>query len=249
MFASSGMIRRMTSSRYGSPFLKYCGLRLSTICCSTFQSCRTNGPVPSAALFRSPCFDARLADDEAPESAERREEPGEGLLRHELHGIAPRWLDPIDGDEVRPPRRFLEEPIERELDVRGGQLLAIVEGHALAELEGPREPVRADLPGLGQLRHGVHLGVEADELVVHHRRAPAPREGRDELRVESRRLGRLRRDEGAARLRRLRVRGRLADRERGEGSATGLEKISTCHVSRHRGTSCGSFTVPWLVRC
>ena len=30
--------------------------RVSTICCSTFQSCKTNGPVPSAALLRSPCF-------------------------------------------------------------------------------------------------------------------------------------------------------------------------------------------------
>src|SRR5213080_3451706 len=55
MFASSGMIRRMTSSTYGSPFLKYCGWRVSTICCSTFQSCSTKGPVPSAALLRSPC--------------------------------------------------------------------------------------------------------------------------------------------------------------------------------------------------
>src|SRR5947207_5298074 len=55
MFASSGMIRSMTSSTYGNPFLKYCGWRLSTICCSTFQSCSTKGPVPSAALLRSPC--------------------------------------------------------------------------------------------------------------------------------------------------------------------------------------------------
>ena len=47
----------------------------------------------------------------------------------------------------------------------------------------------------------------------------------------------------------VRVRGRPADRERGEGGATGLEKISTCHVSRHRGTSWGSFTVLGLVRC
>src|SRR2546425_13226592 len=64
-------------------------------------------------------LDARLADDEAPESAERREEPGEGLLRHELHGVAPRRLDAIDGDEVRLPWRSLEEPVERELDVCG----------------------------------------------------------------------------------------------------------------------------------
>src|SRR2546426_1911967 len=56
MLASSGMIRRLTSSTYGVPFLKYPGWRLSTICCSTFQSWGMKGPVRSAALLRSPCF-------------------------------------------------------------------------------------------------------------------------------------------------------------------------------------------------
>src|SRR5437773_1009450 len=190
-------------------------------------------------------LDPGLAEDEAPEAAERREEPREGLLRQELHPVAPRGLDAVHRDEVRLPGRLLEEPVEGELDVGGGQLLAVVEAHALAELEGPREPVRADLPGLGELRHGGHLGVEADELVVHHGRAAAARERRDELRVEAGRLGRLRRDEGAARLRRLRVRG-PADGERGEGCAAGFQEISSGPRGRHR---CGSFSVLWLVRC
>ena len=115
-------------------------------------------------------LDPRLADDEAPEPAERRQEPGEWLLRHELHGVAPRRLDPVDRDEVGLARRPLEEPVERELHVGRRQLLAVVELHALAQLERPDQAVTAHLPRLGELRDGLHVGVETDELVVHHRR-------------------------------------------------------------------------------
>src|SRR5439155_16017007 len=106
---------------------------------------------PEVAVPRAP----GLADYAAPDPAEGREEPGEGLLRHEPHRVAARRLDPVDGDEIGLPGRLLEEPVERELDVGGRQLLAVVEAHALAELERPREAVRAHAPGLGQLRHRV----------------------------------------------------------------------------------------------
>ena len=140
-------------------------------------------------------LDPGLADDESPEPAQGREEAGEGLLRDELDRVAAGGLDLVHGDEVRLSRRLLEQPVERELDVGGGQLLAVVELHALPELEGPRRAILADLPRFGQLGHGVHVAVEADELAVHHGRAPAPRQRGHQLRVEARRLRGLRRDE------------------------------------------------------
>src|SRR5213078_1643315 len=51
-------------------------------------------------------LDPGLAEDEAPEAAERREEPREGLLRQELHPVAPRGLDAVHRDEVRLPGDF-----------------------------------------------------------------------------------------------------------------------------------------------
>src|SRR2546430_12487954 len=56
----------------------------------------------------------------------------------------------VDGDEVRFAGRLLEEPIERELHVGGGQLLTVVELDALAQLERPLQAVGAHLPRLGQ---------------------------------------------------------------------------------------------------
>src|SRR6266545_4894168 len=81
MLASSGMMRRVTSSTCGIPFLKYAGCRLSTSCCSTFQSSSMKGPVPSAALFRSPYFlmpASLMMNPQNPPRAARR--PAKGSL-------------------------------------------------------------------------------------------------------------------------------------------------------------------------
>ncbi len=190
-------------------------------------------------------LDPGLADDEAPEAAERGEEPGERLLGRELHAVLAGGLHLVDGDEVRLPRRLLEEPVEGELDVGRGQFLAVVELHPLAQLERPHEPVLAHLPRLGQLRHRRHALVEADELAVHHRRATAPGQRGDELGIESRRLGGLGGDQGPAGLRRLGAR-RPRDREGAGGEAARLEQVAPGHrmgaalvVGRHRSASCG----------
>src|SRR5262249_18265849 len=74
------------------------------------------------------------------------------------------------------------------------------ERHPLPQLEGPREPVTAHLPRFGQLADRRHVRLEADELVVHERRARAARERRHELRTEARPF-RGARGAGAARFR------------------------------------------------
>src|SRR5262249_24273231 len=89
---------------------------------------------------------ARLADDVAPEAAEGGEESRERFLGHELDAVLPRRLDLVPRDEVLLARRELEEPVEGELHVGGGPLLAIVEFPPLPELEVPRKPVWANLP-------------------------------------------------------------------------------------------------------
>ena len=178
-------------------------------------------------------LDARLADDEAPEPAEGREQARERLLGDELHHVLAGRLDLVHRDEVGLAGGLLEEPVEGELDVRGGQLLAVVELHALAQLEGPGEAVLARLPRLGQLGIRRHVLVEAHELAVHHGRAPAAGERGDELRVEPGGLGGLGRDQGAARLRGLRG-GAATDREGAEGETARLEDLATAEVGAGR---------------
>jgi len=174
-------------------------------------------------------LDAGLADDEAPEAAERGQQARERFLGDEFHDVLAGRLDLVHRDEVGFAGRLLEQPIERELHVGGGQLLAVVELHALAQLEGPREPVGAGLPRLGQLGHRRHVGLEADELVVHHRRAAAAREGGHELRVEARGFRRLCGDQRAAGFRGLRERV-AAHAERAEREAGGRQEVAAIEV-------------------
>src|SRR5207247_9916359 len=88
--------------------------------------------------------------------------------------------------------------------------------------------------------------LEADELVVHHRRAAAAREGGHELRIEAGRFRRLRREERASRFRCLpeggraadaegAEGGRAADAEGAEGEAGGREEVAAVEVPGHGG--------------
>ena len=55
--------------------------------------------------------------------------------------------------------------LQAELDILSGERVAVVEGHALAQLELIREPVCALTPGCGEAgglrlaRHGLHQGI------------------------------------------------------------------------------------------
>src|SRR6185503_9690820 len=120
--------------------------------------------------------------------------------------------------------RLLEQPLEGELDIVAGELLAVVELHALPELERPGELVVRERPGFGELGLDRHCLVEAHELAVGEGGATAPRERGHELRVEAGRLVVLGGDDAAAGLRRL---GESAptEGERAEDGAACLEKV------------------------
>ena len=98
-------------------------------------------------------------------------------LQHDLDGVRVHDLDGLDHLEVDAEaraRRSVDLPLEAELDVLGGQLAeALVELHALPELERPHRAVRRERPALGEVRldlGGGHLAVldrEAREAAVH----------------------------------------------------------------------------------
>ncbi len=68
---------------------------------------------------------------------------------------------------------FLEDAIERELDVGGGQRLAIAEGDVRSQLEGEFPAILGDRPLLRDVRSGLERDrVKLDELPVEHLAAP-----------------------------------------------------------------------------
>ena len=160
------------------------------------------GPVPSAALLRSPCFlipaSLMMKPQKPPRAASS---PANGSLVTNFTAYLPAGSTLSTAMKSDLPRRLLEEAVEGELHVGGGQLLAVVELHALAELERPGEAVLARSPTTRPARASGSCRVEAHELVVHQGRAPAARERGDELGIEAGGLGGLGGDQGAARLR------------------------------------------------
>jgi hypothetical protein len=110
----------------------------------------------------SPCFSAAFfGHDVALLVAHHAQEQDgvEGLQRN-LHRVRVDDLDGLDHLEVRAePRawRFVDLAVEAELDVLRRQLAeALVELHALPELERPHGAVRGKRPALGEVR--LHLG-------------------------------------------------------------------------------------------
>src|SRR4030095_7235079 len=103
------------------------------------------GPVPSAALLRSPCFlipASLMMKPQKPPSAARS--PAKGSLVMDFTTCFP-------GGSTLLAARRLDQAVEGELPVGRGELLPVVELHPLAQLERPGEPVLARLPRLGEL--------------------------------------------------------------------------------------------------
>ena len=98
----------------------------------------------------------------------------------DLHG-----LDHVEVHAVAHAGRLLELPLEAELHVLGGQLAeALVELHALLELERPQRAVGRERPALGQIRLDFRRGDLA--VLDGEAREPSEHEARDGLRLAQR---------------------------------------------------------------
>ena len=106
--------------------------------------------------------------------------------------------------------------LDVELDRRGVELLAVVEGHAGAQLERQRLVVGRPLVAGRELRHDLQLLVDVEQLVAQRREDDAADEGARQRRVEH--VGILgEADAQGLRLRRERRRRPSSKRRRGDG--------------------------------
>ena len=76
-------------------------------------------------------------------------------------------LEMIDAGEHRTVHADALEAAERGHHVGGGHLLAVVEGDALAELEGERAVIGAGALGAGELQHRLHVLVARHQRLEH----------------------------------------------------------------------------------
>ena len=96
-------------------------------------------------------------------------EVGPRLVEMEAHAVGPGDLDVAH--LLLQDLRALGA-VEAEPHVLGGERVAVVELHALAQLELVHAPVRAHLPGLGQARGQEIAGHRLHERVVHRGEHP-----------------------------------------------------------------------------
>ncbi len=168
--------------------------------------------------------------DQAGRIGEVRQERRVGRVQGEDDGHVVGGLDALDRAEEEAQRErpgvvigvvLVENAIEVELHRLGVQRAAVVEGHALAQLEGVDGAVVADLPAFGQ--RGLHLEravLVADQPVIDVHQDPEVVDRGDGVRVQRLRLGDLADDQDAGW--RLRVGGRKGcKRERGGASKRG----------------------------
>ncbi|MCY1293653.1 hypothetical protein D9M70_429200 [compost metagenome] len=160
--------------------------------------------------------------------------------QHELAAVGLDFLDRLHHAECARFRLVIGVALQRLDDVVERQLLAVVELHALADVEGPGRCVGRGLPGFGKCRHRCACRRMAFDQHV----APVASDDEHELR---KRLGRVLRVGGggtfeaelqmAAALRLLRRRAGRKQRagRRGEnaGSGCAAEKLAPVHLAEH----------------
>ena len=106
---------------------------------------------------------------------EDADEGAERLLQREDDRRFIRRLDLVELHQIAAGARVgLLEEFDREQDVRRGERLAVVPGHALHELERVDLAVLADRPALGEAGQGIQLGAVAQQAFIdvagHHLR-------------------------------------------------------------------------------
>ena len=190
-------------------------------------------------------LDELLADDRGGRDGQQRQKRGVRRRKHEPHGVRIDRLDLHVLAEVRRVRRGrlrIEQSLEAEHHVIGGELLAVVPHDALAQGEGVHLAVWRDLPLLGQV--GDHAGsvrLVVDQAAVNHRADGVDRAGRTAGGgIELRRISVQRELEDAATFRLPRRRGRHDQGGHGGRAKTMQQRAPTDARTRmvgwHRGT-------------
>ena len=126
---------------------------------------RMQGQVLSPFLMRGG------RDDRARRVGHDEEERPKGLLESHAHRGVVHDLGGLDHRRVETRLEGLlvaEDAVEEVLDGLGVERGAVVELHALSQLEGPRQAVLGHRPRLGQPGLELHLRVEPDEVLMHH---------------------------------------------------------------------------------
>jgi hypothetical protein len=116
-----------------------------------------------------------LRDHRQRADLEDADEGAERLLQREDDRRFIRSLDLVELHQIAAGARVgLLEEFDREQDVRRGEWLAVVPGHALQEFERVDLAVLADRPALGEAGQGIQLGAVAQQAFIdvagHHLR-------------------------------------------------------------------------------
>ena len=131
--------------------------------------------------------DRGLLDDRGVPGSQPGEDRGQGVFEMEADRVAIHRRDGVHGIQVGPAGRGglgVEDPLDREGDVVGGHLLAVMEQHALAEVEDVGPGVRG-VPGFRQVADHAQVGVIGDQLVVQEVDPPERGEGGHLVRIQA----------------------------------------------------------------
>ena len=146
-----------------------------------------NGPVPTG------CFLAVSkvcgSEDGQPAVGQDGGERVVLVLQGHAQGVVIKHVHAVDDVQLAANDRSdsgIEHPLEVGLDVGAGHRAAIVKGHVLADVPGPRQAVFGDLPGMRQSGDDIGVGVHLGDAVVEQRHSVGRRvRGKKGMRVEA----------------------------------------------------------------
>ena len=129
-------------------------------------------------------------DHHAGAVAERGQQGRIRLLQVEAHRERIDDIDAVDRGELRLADQFRHRlvALDVEFDGRRVEFLPVMEGDAVAQLEGDHLAVLGDLPGGREARHDLQIGRDVDELVAQRLEDDAADEALAGRRVEEVRI-------------------------------------------------------------